>query len=262
MPGRQYTQANSGYRYGFNGKENDKDISVGGQDYGMRIYDTRIGKFLSVDPLTKSYPFYTPYQFAGNKPVLANDLDGLEEVAYPVVAALKSLKTLAQVTDKVIIGGIGVSAAAGIGMASASFKANLSLAADPLGNFAVSGGYMGFVDLFHTYGGKSYDILNTGNEGGLASGSFYLGAAAGIGCSAGFFDFGKGKQYVGGLSGRFSELDFSFGPIGVTVSATADNNHDFVGIQVVLVKVLVLDLGWAIPTPKYLLFRKEMYINM
>jgi RHS repeat-associated protein len=44
-----------GYRYGFNGKENDKDISEGGQDYGMRIYDSRLGKFLSVDPITKSY---------------------------------------------------------------------------------------------------------------------------------------------------------------------------------------------------------------
>ena len=29
--------------------------------------------------MTKSYPWYTPYQFAGNKPVWAVDLDGLEE---------------------------------------------------------------------------------------------------------------------------------------------------------------------------------------
>src|SRR5262249_10936121 len=49
------------------------------QDYGMRIYDPRIGKFLSVDPLTKSYPWYSPYQFAGNKPIWAIDLDGAEE---------------------------------------------------------------------------------------------------------------------------------------------------------------------------------------
>ncbi len=36
-------------------------------------------RFLSVDPLTKDYPWYTPYQFAGNKPIMAIDLDGLEE---------------------------------------------------------------------------------------------------------------------------------------------------------------------------------------
>jgi hypothetical protein len=34
---------------------------------------------LSVDPLAPSYPWYTPYQFAGNKPIWAVDLDGLEE---------------------------------------------------------------------------------------------------------------------------------------------------------------------------------------
>ncbi|MBA3682731.1 MAG: hypothetical protein H0W73_16450 [Bacteroidetes bacterium] len=80
MPGRQY---NSGsYRYGFNGKENDNDVKGNGvqQDYGMRIYDARLGKFLSVDPLSAKYPFYTPYQFAGNMPIVAIDLDGLEEL--------------------------------------------------------------------------------------------------------------------------------------------------------------------------------------
>jgi hypothetical protein len=44
----------------------------------MRIYDPRLGRFLSVDPLTKSYPHYAPYQFAGNMPIMAIDLDGKE----------------------------------------------------------------------------------------------------------------------------------------------------------------------------------------
>ncbi|GAO44442.1 hypothetical protein FPE01S_03_04790 [Flavihumibacter petaseus NBRC 106054] len=70
------------YRYGFNGKEMDNEISGSGNkyDYGFRIYNPRIGKFLSVDPLTQSFPWYTPFQFAGNKPVIAIDLDGLEEI--------------------------------------------------------------------------------------------------------------------------------------------------------------------------------------
>jgi RHS repeat-associated protein len=68
------------YRYGFNGKENDNDVKGTGnqQDYGFRIYDPRLGRFLSVDPLTQEYPWYTPYQFAGNTPIQAIDLDGLE----------------------------------------------------------------------------------------------------------------------------------------------------------------------------------------
>src|SRR5260221_3071970 len=81
MPGRSYIAGGSlNYRYGFNGKENDNEVEgVGDQiDYGMRVYDPRIGKFLSVDPLTGKYPWYTPYQFAGNKRIWSVDLDGLE----------------------------------------------------------------------------------------------------------------------------------------------------------------------------------------
>ena len=67
-------------RFGFNGKENDNKVKGTGnqQDYGMRIYDPRIGKFLSVDPLTRSYPMLTPYQFSSNTPIQAIDLDRLE----------------------------------------------------------------------------------------------------------------------------------------------------------------------------------------
>ncbi|PSL17786.1 RHS repeat-associated protein [Chitinophaga ginsengisoli] len=46
----------------------------------MRVYDPRLGRFLSVDPLTQDFPWYTPYQFAGNKPIWAIDLDGAEEL--------------------------------------------------------------------------------------------------------------------------------------------------------------------------------------
>lgn len=81
MPGRIYTfGGDSSYRYGFNGKENDNTIKGVGnsQDYGERIYDGRVGRFLSVDPLTKSYPELTPYQFGSNSPIANIDLDGLE----------------------------------------------------------------------------------------------------------------------------------------------------------------------------------------
>ena len=80
MPGRKYTLPASAYRYGFNGKENDNEIKGEGnqQDYGFRIYDPRLGKFLSVDPLTAEYPMLTPYQFASNRPIDGVDQDGLE----------------------------------------------------------------------------------------------------------------------------------------------------------------------------------------
>jgi len=47
-------------------------------DYGVRVYDPRLGKFLSLAPLQKKCPHLTPYQFASNKPMDGVDQDGLE----------------------------------------------------------------------------------------------------------------------------------------------------------------------------------------
>ena len=78
MGGRSFSD--STYRYGFNGKEKDSDGEFGltHYDYGFRIYNPALGKFLSVDPLTREFPEWTPYQFAGNNPIWAIDLDGAE----------------------------------------------------------------------------------------------------------------------------------------------------------------------------------------
>jgi len=78
MPGRNI--ASSAYRYGFNGKENDNEVKGTGNqiDYGMRVYDPRAARFLSVDPLSEKYPELTPYQYASNSPVDGIDEDGLE----------------------------------------------------------------------------------------------------------------------------------------------------------------------------------------
>jgi RHS repeat-associated protein len=89
MPGRTYSIANTNYRYGFNGKENDNDVKGEGnqQDYGMRIYDTRLGRFLSVDKYSAQYPYYSPYQFSGNSPIAAIDINGLEPTGYAHVSS-------------------------------------------------------------------------------------------------------------------------------------------------------------------------------
>jgi RHS repeat-associated protein len=78
QPDRSYSLGS--YRYGFNGKENDNEVKreANQQDYGMRTYDPRVARFLSVDPLTPKYPELTPYQFASNTPIQATDVDGLE----------------------------------------------------------------------------------------------------------------------------------------------------------------------------------------
>jgi RHS repeat-associated protein len=60
--------------------EKDDEVKGDGNslDFRNRIYDPRIGKFLSVDALTNKFPELTPYQFASNTPIWAIDIDGLE----------------------------------------------------------------------------------------------------------------------------------------------------------------------------------------
>ena len=45
----------------------------------MRYYAAWLCRFVSCDPLQFEYPHYTPYQYAGNKPITYIDLDGAEE---------------------------------------------------------------------------------------------------------------------------------------------------------------------------------------
>ncbi|MCB9252951.1 MAG: hypothetical protein H6605_10820 [Flavobacteriales bacterium] len=80
--GRTYNfPSDSGYRFSFNGKEKDNEVIGFGrwQDYGERAYRTDLGRFVSVDPLRNEYPHYSTYQYAGNKPTVFIDRDGLEE---------------------------------------------------------------------------------------------------------------------------------------------------------------------------------------
>ena len=65
-------------RYKYCGKERDEETGL--YYYGMRYYAAWICRFVSVDPLQFKYPHYTPYQYAGNKPITFIDLDGGEEI--------------------------------------------------------------------------------------------------------------------------------------------------------------------------------------
>lgn len=61
--------------------EKDDEVQGAGNIYSFefRIQDSRLGRFLSIDPLTKTYPWNSPYAFAENDVVRAIDLEGLEK---------------------------------------------------------------------------------------------------------------------------------------------------------------------------------------
>jgi RHS repeat-associated protein len=76
MPGREFSAEE--YRYGFNGMEKDDEFKGEGNsyDYGARMYDSRIGRWLSVDPLAGKFQDISPFSFAANNPIYFIDPDG------------------------------------------------------------------------------------------------------------------------------------------------------------------------------------------
>ena len=78
MPGRLYSP--TGYRYGMNGQETDPELKGEGNivNFIYRMHDSRLGRFLSIDPMVKSFPWNSSYAFAENRPIDGRDLEGRE----------------------------------------------------------------------------------------------------------------------------------------------------------------------------------------
>jgi len=79
---RQYQVGGYDHRFGFNGMEGDDEVKGDDNqlDYGMRIYDPRLGRFLSLDPIIKSYE--SPYVGYANNPILLIDPSGMDTILY------------------------------------------------------------------------------------------------------------------------------------------------------------------------------------
>jgi len=84
QPGRSWQSR--GYRYGYNGKESDGEWKeVAGSpgsgfgnvyDYGARMYDPRLGRWMSKDPEASKYPSVSSFLYVNDSPVSAIDSKG------------------------------------------------------------------------------------------------------------------------------------------------------------------------------------------
>jgi hypothetical protein len=53
------------------------------------MHDPRIGRFFAIDPMVMKYPYYSPYHFSSNSPIISVELEGLEssvQLNYPEVS--------------------------------------------------------------------------------------------------------------------------------------------------------------------------------
>lgn len=77
MPGRHGSEG-SEYRYGYQGSEKDDEVKGSGNSYTtkFRMYDPRIGRWLTRDPKHNAMPWESPYSYSNNSPIIGNDPDG------------------------------------------------------------------------------------------------------------------------------------------------------------------------------------------
>lgn len=72
IPGREYV-AGSHYRYGYQGQYSEKDPETGFNSFELRMWDGRLGRWMSPDPYRQ---YFSPYLGMGNNPVSNIDPSG------------------------------------------------------------------------------------------------------------------------------------------------------------------------------------------
>jgi hypothetical protein len=80
------------YRYGFQNQEIDPEIWAGAVSFKYRFEDSRLGRFFSIDPLTRQFPYNSPYAFSENILINSKELEGKEKISATLYGTLTTSK--------------------------------------------------------------------------------------------------------------------------------------------------------------------------
>jgi RHS repeat-associated protein len=98
-----YRRGGAGYyRFAFNGQEKDDEIHGAAgtsYDFGARLYDPRVGRWLSLDPLAQKFPDQSPYNFANDNPIYYVDPNGKTGITYLTVIDKQGHETKITLVD-------------------------------------------------------------------------------------------------------------------------------------------------------------------
>lgn len=74
-------------QFKYNGNELQNELGIQWTDYGFRMYNSDIGRWFVIDPLTEKHKALSPYTYVLNNPILYIDVLGLDTLKEVVVTA-------------------------------------------------------------------------------------------------------------------------------------------------------------------------------
>ncbi|HKC68654.1 MAG TPA: hypothetical protein VKG26_10510, partial [Bacteroidia bacterium] len=177
MADRNFANDEGTYRYGFNGKEQDDEVhGIQGAAYTAEYweYDARLGRRWNQDPMTKKFPFQSPYMAFNGNPILYADPTGAvgepstggveHEIEHPGADPPAASKTEGLTTDKLR----ALGRAAGITGTGVDFNRKVGKAFETmaLAEFNVLGKQKGHAtpDRFAKYGVGATTIPDASSE--------------------------------------------------------------------------------------------------
>ena len=96
LKGRNFEVVGGGnYRFGFNGMEADNDVKGEGNsyDFGARMLDPRLGRWMTLDPQSNKQPDQSPYKAFLNNPLYWTDPNGETEYETIILVDEKTHQT-------------------------------------------------------------------------------------------------------------------------------------------------------------------------
>jgi RHS repeat-associated protein len=100
-------------RYLFQGQEMDNEVKGDGNsvNYKYRMHDSRLGRFFAIDPMSNTFPFYSPYAFSGNRLIDKIEMEGLQPADFEkqkvaIIGNIKKNNVITRTDQQYILDGI------------------------------------------------------------------------------------------------------------------------------------------------------------
>ncbi|UOY08645.1 RHS repeat-associated core domain-containing protein [Muricauda sp. SCSIO 64092] len=179
------------YKYTFQGKEFQDEDGLDWHDFGSRMYDPALGRWMATDPQNQ---FGSPYLALGNNPIRFIDPDGELIIESIVLGAFLNVATQDMAGNISNFGEFAKSAIIGAAAGAAGQIVPVGGATSGLIN-GFSGGFTsGFLGTI-VNGGTFNDAFNAGINSGLFAG-LINGGLSGLNAVAEGRDFFSGKEWI------------------------------------------------------------------